>query len=312
MSGFSAVMKALPGKESAVVIGAGAIGLEAAAALRTHCRTVSVVEMEQYILPGVLDPDMAEDVRMLLESDSIAFHLGEPADDVFFDGEFRGVSVSGKRVEADIGICAAGTVPNTGLVKGTGIECGSYGIRVNRRMRTNVESIFAAGDCAETISVIDGNPLAAKLASSAWLQGTAAALSMAGLEKDYAGSAGTFVTRPGRLEIAGTGFTTAAASERGYDPVMAKIMAQVRPEYMNNNKTVTVKVIADRETGMILGAQAFGEGAAASVNLVSEALFYGASLETFLSVELAYCPAVSKTVCPLMRAAEGALRRIRR
>ena len=311
-SDLSAVLDCLPEKRSAVVIGAGAIGLESAAALRNHCGAVTVIEAKEEILSGMLDPDMAKDVREILESQGIAFHLGESADDVFFDGEFRGVSVSRKRIDAEIGICAAGTAANIAVAKGAGIECGSFGICVDRSMKTNVEAVYAAGDCVETFSVIDGKPIPAKLASSAWIQGTAAALSLTGSEKEYSGSAGTFVIKPGSLEIAGTGFTVSAAAERGFDPVMARITASVRPDYMHQNGTVTVKIVADRITGRILGAQAFGEGAAGCANLVSEALVFGASLESFLSVELAYCPAVSDVISPLMRAAEGALRRTRR
>ena len=91
---------------------------------------------------------------------------------------------------------------------------------------------------------------------------------------------------------------------------MAKITSKIKPDYMKDNSELTVKVIADRKSGRILGAQAAGYGAAARINLVSSAMTFGVTLERFCFSETAYCPSVSEVWDPLMRAAEGALRRI--
>jgi NADH oxidase (H2O2-forming) len=309
-SDLSAVMAALPGKSKGVVIGGGAIGLEAAVALKRHLASVTVVEQDTDILSGVLDPDMAKQVREELEAQGIVFRLGSPADDIFYDGEFRGLSIDRENISAEIGICAAGSMPVTGFLKEAGIICERNGIVTDIFMKTNAEDVYAAGDCCITRSVIDGLPAAVKLAVPAYRQGVAAALSISGMRKEYKGSTGSFVTKLGSLEVAGTGFTSGHAKERGYDPVMAKITSLVKPEYMNENASVTVKIVAEKKTGRILGAQALGAGAAARINLVSEALQFGVALDRFCAVELAYCPAVGDVIDPLIRAAEGALRRI--
>lgn len=308
-SSAETVMEAVKGKKTGVVIGAGAIGLEAAAALKKHLQNVTVVEKEEEVLPGVLDPDIAKMVRAKLEQKGIVFRLGESADDVFFDGEFRGLSIGRDRVDFEMGICATGFSPNIDAASKAGVICGQFGIQTDHFMRTNVRGIYAAGDCAETVSVVDRRPMGAKLASAAWRQGAAAAFAIAGTPKEYPGSAGCFVTKLCGLEIAGTGFCSSEAFERGFDPVMAKITSKIKPDYMKDNSELTVKVIADRKSLRILGAQAAGDGAAARINLISSAMTFGIPLDRFCFSETAYCPSVSEVWDPLMRAAEGALRR---
>lgn len=305
-----AVKAALKGKKTGVVIGAGAIGLEAASALKSHLQSVTVVEKEEEVLPGGLDPDIARLVRERLEEKGITFRLGESADDVFFDGEFRGLSIGRDRVDFEIGICATGFSPNIKAALTAGVICGQFGIQTDHFMRTNIQGIYAAGDCAATISAVDGRPVGSKLASAAWRQGAAAAFAIAGTPREYPGSAGCFVTKLCGLEIAGTGFCSAEAFERGFDPVMAKITSKIKPEYMKKNSELTVKVIADRKSRRILGAQAAGDGAASRINLIAGAMTFGVTLDRFSFSETAYCPAVSDVWDPLMRAAEGALRRI--
>jgi len=187
------------------------------------------------------------------------------------------------------------------------------GIVADMHQQTSVNGIYAAGDCAVTRSVIDGKPIPAKLATSAYRQGCIAAYGLAGMQKEYRGSAGTFVTAIAGLEIAGTGFTTETARERGFDPVISKINSHIRPDYFLSNRSITVKIIADRNTGKILGAQCIGtSGAAERINIISCAIALDIGLDRFEDIELAYCPAVSEVYDPLMRAAEGAQRRITR
>lgn len=309
---LESVRNSLPGKKRGVVIGAGAIGLESAAALKKYLPAVTVIEMKDQILPGVLDPDMAGIVKDKLEKEGIEFRCGVCTEEILFDKSLTGLVAGGETINADIGICAAGFKSHTELFDGTGADISSHGVRTDMAMRTSVEEIFAAGDCVETLSVIDHKPIGTKLATSAYRQGTIAAYTMAGKMKEYKGSAGTFVTKIFGIEIAGTGFTTEAAKERGYDPVIAKITSHILPDYYYRNEVITVKIVADRATGLVLGAQAVGHGAAARINVVSTALEAGMDLCHFEQVELAYCPAVSEVCDPLMRAVEGAMRRVKK
>ncbi|MGV7928340.1 MAG: hypothetical protein AB2L13_05420 [Spirochaetota bacterium] len=129
----------------------------------------------------------------------------------------------------------------------------------------------------------------------------------------YRGTAGTFVTRVGNLEVAGTGYTTEAAKAAGYTPVEGKIRTGILPDYFPGNTEISLKVICDRGSGRFLGAQAVAEkGAAERINLVSMALETGVMPVDFWRIELAYCPAVSEVIDPLNKAVEFALRRIAR
>ncbi|MGL4369942.1 MAG: NAD(P)/FAD-dependent oxidoreductase, partial [Spirochaetota bacterium] len=294
-----------------LVIGAGAIGLEGAAALITDISSATVIEKKDHILPGALDADMARDLQVKLERAGLSFRLNSCVEKILPCDKFCGVTAGGADIPADIGILAAGFRPRTDAASAAGIRTESLGIITDRHMRTSEEGIYAAGDCAVTVSVIDGRPITAKLATAAYRQGICAAHSMMGMDKEYRGSSGTFATKVAGYEIAGTGFTSSAARERGYDPVIAKITANILPDYFFTNDEITVKVIADKKTGILLGAQCFGRnGAAARINIISAAIENGLTPAQIESVEYAYCPAVSEIYDPLSRAIDGVLRRI--
>ncbi len=301
------------GARAAVVIGAGAIGLEAAVALREHLDNVTVVEMKEQVLPGVLDEDMARLVQEHLEERGIMLRLGTVVEEILGGDALEGVGIPGERIPADLGILAAGFLAETGLAEESGLKYGPLGIMTDRYLRTSRGDVYAAGDCLSGWSVLDGRELAAKLATSAYKQGTLAGINMAGGNEEYRGSAGTFVTRIGRLEAAGTGYNTAAARAAGYDPQPGKIKSALLPEYFPDNPGITVKILADRSSGKILGAQAVGEkGAADRINLISMALEFGIPLADMTRVEMAYCPAVSEVYDPLLRAVDFGLRRMKR
>ncbi|RPI90754.1 MAG: hypothetical protein EHM32_11245 [Spirochaetales bacterium] len=296
-----------------IVIGAGAIGLEAAIALRKHLKTINLLEMNPQVLPGVLDPDMSVPVREHMEFHGIIMNLGASVDGVLSDDGFAGVSSGGTAYEAEIGILAAGFRPDTGLAAASGIPFEPLGITVDERMRTSVPGVFAAGDCSAAWSVIDGARVPVKLATCAYRQGIVAGINAAGGDVAYRGTAATFVTKVGNLEVAGTGYTTEAAKAAGFTPVEGKIRTGILPDYFPGNTEISLKVICDRGSGRFLGAQAVAEkGAAERINLVSMALECGILPADFWRVELAYCPAVSEVIDPLNKAVEYALRRIAR
>ncbi|HSV98433.1 MAG TPA: FAD-dependent oxidoreductase [Spirochaetota bacterium] len=296
-----------------VVIGAGAIGLEAAIALRKHLKTIYLFEMKPQVLPGILDPDMSVPVREHMELHGVVMNAGASVDGILSDAGFAGVTSGEKAYEAEIGILAAGFRADTDLAAGSGIAFEPLGITVDERMRTSVPGVFAAGDCIAAWSVIDGARVPVKLATCAYRQGVVAGINASGGDVAYRGTAATFVTKVGKLEVAGTGYTTEAAKGAGYTPVEGKIRTGILPEYFPGNTEISLKVICDRDSGRFLGAQAVAEnGAAGRINLVSMALDAGVMPADFWRVELAYCPAVSKVIDPLNRAVEFALRRIAR
>ncbi len=303
----------LKSSSKAVVIGAGAIGLETAFALKAQIKEVTIIEMQNQILFNTLDPDMSAIVETFLASHEIRLVKGSGARRFNGENELSSVTCDSCEIEADLGVLASGFGPNIAAIKDSGIKTEEQGIVVNRFLETSEKDIYAAGDCISGWWIIDGTPSKGKLATSAYKQGTVAAMNMMGKETDYKGSAGTFVTKIGPLEIAGTGFTSEVAVKKGYKPVSGKITAHILPEYFPNNPQITIKIIFDGNTGKILGGQAIGEkGAAERINIISTAIEFNISIEELGRTELAYCPAVSEVYDPLLRAIDFGLRRMKK
>ena len=310
---LDALMLHVKKAKEAVVIGAGAIGLETAVALKAHLDKVTVIEMQDGVLPGVLDPDMGKTAAETLAEEGVTLMTGSAVDDILGTESVTGVVVSGKEVKADLVVLSAGFAPLTDLAESAGLETSSRGIKVNERMETSVPDIYAAGDCAATVSVIDQKEIGAKLATSAYRQGIVAGTCLAGGEASYRGSAGTFVTTIGSLEVAGTGFTAAEALERGFEIAAGKIKTYQLPEYFPGGDDIQIKVLVDKKSRRIIGGQALGKtGAASRINLISMAIEFGVTLDDFTRTEMAYCPAVSEVDDPLMKACDFAARRMKK
>ncbi len=293
-----------------VIIGAGAIGLETAAAMARLRVKVTVLEMQSQVLSGVLDQDMAGTVEEYIAGLGIDLRTNTRASEMTASAAGVTVETSAGAVTAGFSVISAGFRADESVLC-PGLTRNENGIETDVNLRTSIDGIYAAGDCVSGWSVIDGSVLKAKLATSAYKQGTAAGINAAGGSFEYRGSAGTFVTRIGELEIAGTGYTAERAESLGYSARSGKIRSALLPEYFPGNSDITIKILADQKTGRILGAQAVGRrGAAERINLVSAAIEQGACLEDLSRVEMAYCPAVSEVYDPLMRAADFAMRRI--
>jgi len=305
------IRERISGADRGVVIGAGAIGLESAVALRRHLGKVTVLEAKGQALPGVLDADMAKIVEEHLRRLGIDLVLDSAAEECLCEDSLRGVLASGKIHDAEIGILATGFRADASIAVKSGIECGAFGIRVDEAMRTSMQGVYAAGDCISAWSVIDKKEIPVKLATCAYKQGQAAGANAAGGDAVYRGTAATFVTKLGSLEIAGTGFSTGTAGARGFEPVSGKLRAGILPDYFHGEDDITIKIICDKSSGRVLGAQAIGRrGAAERINIISMAIEYGIGARDLDRAELAYCPAVSEVLDPLHKALEFAIRRM--
>ncbi len=295
------------------VIGGGAIGIEAAFAMKKSGKDVTIVEMSEQLLPGILDPDIATLVENYLVSEGISLLKGKCVTALDGQNSLKNIICGDYHFDADLSIIATGFRPDLSLAENSGIDIFPSGINVDPFLRTSATSVYAAGDCIAGWSSIDGKPAASRLATSAYKQGIIAGLNSLGQENEYRGSASTFVTKTGQFEVAGTGFNTTTASSRGFEPVSGKITSKIRPEYYPDNHDITIKIIFDKNSGVILGAQCAGqEGAAWRINIISMAVEFGITLDELWRTELAYCPSVSEVNDPLLRAADIGLRRLKR
>jgi len=300
----SKVKKDIKKIKKAVVIGAGAIGLEIAAALKENNIEVTVVDIMNNVLPNLIDSDMAEVIEDYLKENGIKLLLGKKVKKIEKDK----VKLEGGDLDCDCVMLAAGIEPNVKIIENTKIKK-EKGIIVNEKMETNVKDVYAAGDCTQQVSFIDKKPFDSRLATTAFKQGTIAGVNAAGGDAGYEGVLGSFVSKVKELEIAATGFSSFHAEKNNYKFVSGKASAPVRPGWYSESPKLTVKLIADSKNGKVIGGQAIGEeGAASRINVISAAIRGGLTLKEVAELELAYCPAVSDVKDVLQIAAEVGLR----
>ncbi|HOY62964.1 MAG: putative NADH oxidase [bacterium ADurb.Bin236] len=295
----------------ALVIGAGAIGLETASALSDMGCETTVVETLGGVFPRALDPDMAAILQQYLEEKKIALRLGSSVQAVRGSTQVEEAVVDGETVPCSIVVVGAGVRPNSALAADAGLNVSRFGVVTDEKMLSSDPSVYAVGDCAETFDLIRKHRCWMPLSTIAYRQGTIAGANAAGADETYKGVVGAFVSKVGEMEIAAVGLTSQAAVAAGFDPVIGKLKDLTRPDWYPNGREITVKVIADKATRKVLGAQAVGSGAAWRVNVVSAAISSGMSLEQLSDVELAYCPPVSQTYDCLSKAADLAIRKIK-
>ncbi len=304
------IKKLMKKAKHAVVVGAGAIGLEAAYAFKEKGIKVTVVEMLPYALPKSIDEDTATILHEYLANEKIELMFSKKVEKIEGSNKVTGVIVEGNKIKADIVIMAAGVRPNVKLLKDTGVELEHFNVIVNDKMETNVKDIYAVGDIVQIKSAITGKPTLMQLATSAYKQGTIAGTNAAGGNLKYKGAAGTFVSVVGDIEIASTGLNTQSAKDAGFEIITGKAKGTSLPDWYPGGKALTVKIIVNKE-GRILGGQAIGAGAAERINVISTAICSGMNIKDLSNVELAYCPAVSQTYDVLMQAVDLAIRKMK-
>ena len=272
----------------AVVIGAGYIGLEAADALRRNGLEVSIYEQNANILRRD-DEALTTLVRKHLERFHIQLHTGQ----------------CGVREGADVVILAQGIRPNVELAAEAGVECGRTGaLHVDERMQTNLSAVFAAGDCAETVDVVTGCPTYIPLGTTANKMGRVAGANAAGGRERFPGITGTMIVSVCGLAIGHTGLSGPQARAAGFDPVVARIDALDRPKYFQG-KPLNVELVADRQTGRLLGGAITGEeGVAGRLNVIATALQSKMRLEDFELLDLCYAPPFAPVWDPVLIAAQ--------
>ncbi len=294
--------------ERALIIGAGATGLEATVALNKKGLEVTIVEALESLLPRAIDPDMSEILEERLKKKGIKILLKKRIERI----DEKSATIEGEEIPNDIVIISCGVRPDVELAKKAGIETGNYGIIVNERMETGIKDIYACGDCAQVLSLIDKRPFSAYLATPAYEQGKVAALNACGGEAKYEGALATFISLIADLEIASVGFNKAQAESYGYQVVEGKARGLTKPKWFPGAKEITFKVIADAKTGKILGAQEIGEeGTGWRINIVSLAIKANLSLKDLSKVEFAYSPATSHIPDVLLTATDLAQRKLK-
>jgi NADPH-dependent 2,4-dienoyl-CoA reductase/sulfur reductase-like enzyme len=287
----------LHANQRAVVVGGGYIGLEMAEALHERRMPVTVLDANEQPMLGPLDPDMGALVADGIRGLGIELRTETRVEGFETDtnNHVRAVVAGGQTFPADIVVLGTGVRPNVALASDAGITIGPTGaIATDARMATNVEGIWAAGDCVETRHRVTGRPVYVPLGTHANKQGRVVGENATGGSAEFLGVVGTAITKICAYEVARTGLTEREAAEAGFDAVTAKIDSTTRAHYYPGAQPITVKVVAQRGTGRLLGAQIIGrEGAAKRIDVLATALWNEMPVAEIAQLDLGYAPPFS-------------------
>ena len=296
--------------EKVVIIGGGYIGIELLEAFVNRNLKTTLIESSKHIMP-MLDNDFSQMIYEQLYSISKGrFEIirGDSVIEIIQNNnEIKGVKLaSGQVISTDFVVICAGVRPNVEIALDAGIELGQTGaIKVNNKMETNIKDIYACGDCVEENFLINNTPIWMPLGSNANKEGRCAAMNACGELDLFDGVLGSAVTRCLNLNISMTGMTEKQALENGIIPLSVTVTKNDKVGYMPDVNNITLKLIADKNTGRLIGGQAIGAGDADKrINTLTTALLSNMTVDEFCKNDLTYAPPYSPTIDPLLNAAE--------
>jgi len=296
----------------AVVIGGGYIGLEMAEAMVLNGLEVSLVNRPPQVMK-TLDDDMGALVSQALRDVGVTLYLEETL--TAFEttaGKVTGVVTDRRTLPADIVILGLGVRPNTALAAAAGIPLGEKGsIRVNERMQTGIAGIWAAGDCAESFHLVSRRPFYIALGTVANRHGRVAGINLGGGYATFPGVTGTAVTKICQVEVARTGLQEKELTKLGLEWVSAVIKSRTKAGYFPGSGEITVKLLAEKGSGRLLGGQIVGmEGSAKRIDTVATALHAGFTVEEMINLDLGYAPPFSPVWDPVVTAARAVAKKL--
>ncbi|MCS0635499.1 FAD-dependent oxidoreductase [Streptomyces sp. LP05-1] len=299
----------------AVVVGAGYIGVEMAEALLKRGYEVTVLDRGEQPM-STLDPDMGRLVREAMDGLGITTVGGAEVTRILTgdDGRVRAVATTEEEYPADVVVLGLGVAPETSLARAAGLPLGEYGgllTDLSMRVRGR-EDVWAGGDCVEVLDLVSGRERHIALGTHANKHGQVIGANVAGGYGTFPGVVGTAVSKVCSLEIARTGLREKDARAAGLRFVTATVEATSRAGYYPGAAPMTVKVLAERRTGRLLGAQIVGrEGAAKRVDIAAVALTAGMTVEQLVALDLGYAPPFSPVWDPVQVAARKAVSAVR-
>jgi NADPH-dependent 2,4-dienoyl-CoA reductase/sulfur reductase-like enzyme len=293
-----------------VIVGGGYIGLEVAEACRVRGLDVTVVDRSATPV-GMFDPDVGEFIAKAVRGLGIELMLGDAVAEIMTDADGRANGVqtaSGRKLAADVVVLGLGVRPNVALAREAGIPLGpSGGIAVDHRMRTQAERVWAAGDCVESIHRLSGQRVVVALGTHANKQGRVAGINLGGGYATFPGVIGTAITKICDVEVARTGLSEAEAEAAGYRFVSAVVDSTTKAGYFPGAQPIRVKLVAEKRTGRLLGAQIVGRNDAAKrIDVLATAIWNEMHVDEVLSLDLSYAPPFSPVWDPVLIAARKA------
>ena len=226
--------------------------------------------------------------------------------------EADGVHTADGVLPADLVVLGIGVAPNSDLARAAGIELGVRdSVRVDRRQQTSADGVWAAGDCCESTHLVSGEKVHVALGTAANKQARVAGANIGGRYATFPGVLGTAISKICGTEIARTGLTTADAEGTGFLVSTTSIDSMTKAGYFPGAEPVTVKVVVERVTGRLLGAQIIGgQGAAKRIDTCATAITAQMTVADIVDLDLAYAPPFSPLWDPVQVAARAALKSV--
>ena len=300
------------------VVGASAIGLEVATEL-AHKGIETVVLARSRIMRLLIDPDYANETIKILEErlPKLKFIIGVGINEIVLDenGMATKVTTDQGDFECDFVVAATGVRPEITLAQEAGLEIGESGaIVTDDELKTSDSNILAVGDCAETTHLVSEQPINSAIATCCVRMARVAAMTIArpGTLK-FPGTMNNFIVPYVDLRVGSVGLIQKAAEDAGFEVVSAKIKTHNKPLYMPDSEELYFKILVDKNTGKLLGAQAIGpDSITDNLNVVSMGLQSEMTFQELLEADLCYAPAVNETIYPVTQALEMISRKMLR
>ena len=277
--------------KTAAVVGGGYIGVETAENLKKSGLEVTLIELSDHLI-APLDFDMAADVHRYIKDMGINIELNNGVTSIAENGNNLKVTLQRGELYADMILLSVGVRPETALAKEAGISINKRGsIIVDRRMQTNFKNICAVGDAVETTNFITGEPAFIPLAGPANKQGRIAADNICGIPSEYKGTQGSSVLKIFDMTVATTGLNEKSAEAAGISYDKTYTYSASHATYYPGASNMSIKVLWDKNTLRLIGAQIVGfEGVDKRMDVLSAAVRFGAKVTDLTDLELCYAP----------------------
>lgn len=313
------VQHVLDKSKKVVIIGGGFIGVELADELHKKGFDITLVELLPHLLQRAFDEELSARAEEILASKGLKLRLGCKVERIEGDGAVSAVRLEGgEALEADLVILSTGYLPNTTLAAKAGIKLNELGaISVDEYMRTENKNIFAVGDCAEKFSFFTRIVKGVMLASTACSEARIAGMNLYKLSRlrTFGGTMSIFSTAIGDTTFAAAGVTEQVAIERGFDIVSAFAQGiDKHPKSLPDAHGQWVKLIVNRESGMVLGGSVMGGASAGElINVIGVIIENQMTIHEVLTLQFGTHPLLtgSPTGYPLLKAAENVARKLR-
>lgn len=292
--------------KSAVIIGAGYIGMEMAEALRSRLPEVTILDISNLPMDG-FEEETRKRVLTELNNNDVQFipNVNVEAFQQDDSGKIQHVITNRGAFQSDIVIISLGVMPNTDLAEEAGIRIGNAGgILTDQRMQTNIDNIYAAGDCCEVKNIVTGKaayyPLASVASRTAWVAGENAA----GGRAVFAGAIGSAAVKIFNLQVATVGISSQDAIQNRFKIVTEVIQAPNRNELMPGSESVTIKLIVDKANKRLIGANLFSCcGAVLRADVLAVAIQQKMTIDDIAQLDLIYSPPFAPLWDPVLIAA---------